>query len=487
MKLTPQQTAFLDACSDTDSLILDSVAGSGKSTTLALGADVIPGTGFATSFSKLTTEDLKKKMPSSFPASTMHSAGLAALKKAWGKVTTDTSANKIYNFVKKEVDKIEGDWKLTNPILRLIDTAQTAGIMPNNERALLPDTRETWEALAEQYDIDFDLQIYTIAHAGLVHSTKVALEEHIVTFNEMLSLPFLFPFRVSQHKTIIVDEAQDLSPIQHALIARMLRQGGRIIGAGDKFQAIYGFRGAMTNSYSEFVEKFSAREMQLSVSFRCPKAVISEAQRLVPHIQSAPSAIEGSVTTHGDIQIANLPRVIICRNNSPLIKLALRLLAQGHPAEIAGKDIGAGLKALTNRVDSRRDSDHTSIGNFLDRLDRWGEKEIARKPKSAGRVADKIAALYAISESCRTLGDIRKKLESLFASPTKMNENGFLLSTIHKCKGLEWPHVAILDPWLMPSKFAEQEWEKQQEHNLSYVAITRAQQTLHYVNSDSIT
>jgi superfamily I DNA/RNA helicase len=68
-----------------------------------------------------------------------------------------------------------------------------------------------------------------------------------------------------------------------------------------------------------------------------------------------------------------------------------------------------------------------------------------------------------------------------------MNENGFLLSTIHKCKGLEWPHVAILDPWLMPSKFAEQEWEKQQEHNLSYVAITRAQQTLHYVNSDSIT
>ena len=55
--------------------------------------------------------------------------------------------------------------------------------------------------------------------------------------------------------------------------------------------------------------------------------------------------------------------------------------------------------------------------------------------------------------------------------------------TVHKAKGLEWRQVAILDPWRMPSKWAITEQDQQQERNIQYVAVTRAMEELHYIDS----
>jgi DNA helicase II / ATP-dependent DNA helicase PcrA len=481
VKLTPQQDAFLVACAEPGSLILDSVAGSGKTTTLALGAAKITGTGLATSFSKETALDLGKAMPSNFPASTIHSAGFSAIKQKLGGARLDKE--KLYKTVSAITSEYEEGWRLTSDVMRLAEQAQTAGIQPENERTLIQDTMENWEALADQYDLEFDETLLRLARATIIESTRQAFEDHLVSFNEMLTLPLFFPMRIEQFPTVIVDEAQDLSPIQHALLARMLRHNGRVIAAGDKAQAIYAFRGAMSDSYSELVSTFGARELQLSVSFRCPQAVVREAQRFVSHIQWAPSAPEGSVTTHADIALRDLSRTIICRNNAPLTRLALRLIIAGHTAQVAGRDIGAGLKSLTKRVDSRRDSDKTRTPEFLDRLLRWQEKEVQRKPRSKPRIQDKVECLSALAGHHRTLGDLRSHLNRLFVKDTKAE---FELRTVHGAKGKEWPDVAILDPHLMPSKWAKQDWEQQQERNLQYVAVTRAKEALHYIYSDQI-
>ena len=59
------------------------------------------------------------------------------------------------------------------------------------------------------------------------------------------------------------------------------------------------------------------------------------------------------------------------------------------------------------------------------------------------------------------------------------------LSTIHKAKGLEWPTVFILDArTLMPSKWAQLPWQKVQERNLQYVAVTRAKLNCFYITSN---
>jgi DNA helicase II / ATP-dependent DNA helicase PcrA len=52
------------------------------------------------------------------------------------------------------------------------------------------------------------------------------------------------------------------------------------------------------------------------------------------------------------------------------------------------------------------------------------------------------------------------------------------LATIHKAKGLEANRVWFLCPSLCPSKWARQDWQKAQERNLIYVAITRAKSEL---------
>jgi superfamily I DNA/RNA helicase len=50
---------------------------------------------------------------------------------------------------------------------------------------------------------------------------------------------------------------------------------------------------------------------------------------------------------------------------------------------------------------------------------------------------------------------------------------------VHKSKGLEWPVVHILGRGdIMPSPRAKQEWQMEQEINLCYVAVTRAQEIL---------
>ena len=61
-------------------------------------------------------------------------------------------------------------------------------------------------------------------------------------------------------------------------------------------------------------------------------------------------------------------------------------------------------------------------------------------------------------------------------------EPQIILATIHKSKGLEWDKVLLYGAEeLIPSKYAVQEWQKEQERNLDYVARTRARKDLVFV------
>ena len=489
MKPSPQQSTFISACAtESSSITLDSVAGSGKTTTLALGSHRLAGQGLSTSFSKSTVTELGKAMSRSFPSRTMHGAGLDACRATLGKCQIDKSNNKVFSFVTEALKETDLSWQASRAILQLVDQAQTAGIVPDHDKFLLTDEPANWEALADQYDIEYNPLIHSIARRALIHSNQQALTNKTLSFNDMLYIPLFYPFRMKQHKTIIVDEAQDLSPIQHALLRKQLRPGGRIIAAGDEHQAIYGFRGAMTNSYDALVSDFNAKRLQLTVSFRCPQAVVQEAQKYVPEMEAAPNAPYGDVIEHQHMEITKLPPTILCRNNAPLVKLALRLLLQGITAEVAGKDIGAGLISLTKRLASGKQSDHMKAEDFFSRIQKWADREIARRPRAKPTVQDKLMVFDALCTHHSTLGAIRHHLTQLYVNPddNRRKPAQHHLTTIHKAKGREWPEVLFLDPHLIPAKWAEQDWELQQEHNLAYVGITRAQQILHYCDSTNI-
>lgn len=203
-----------------------------------------------------------------------------------------------------------------------------------------------------------------------------------------------------------------------------------------------------------------------------------------PLIEPRPDAPEGEVRTlpHYSANLFVPPCAVLCRNTAPLVAFAYGLLTHSVPCHIIGRDIGKGLVDLAKKLGGQDESE------FLSRLSSWADKELikaANDDRSPESIYDKhdamrffldmVASNFSIESLCR-------KIESLFADGDQKNQ--VTLSTIHRAKGLEWPTVFLLDRHLLPSKYAKQLWQRLQERNLLYVAVTRSQYGLYYINSN---
>jgi len=487
--LTPQQVAFIETAAASGSVALDARAGSGKTSSLREWAKANRKGGIATSFSKATVKELAAKMPSRFSAKTMHGLGFQALRSPASGQSRDVKLDndKIFNIVKTLAEEYDYPFDYQAPTRQLVSLAKTYGIQPDDKgpEGITPNEQESWTELADMYDIDANEEVYAFAKEVLTRSNQIALRDGLIDFDDMLYISMIWPHRFPRVPVVLCDEVQDFSALQKHMVKRCLLPGGRVIAAGDDRQAIYAFRGALTDSYSQMVEAFNMQRLPLTVSFRCPREVIREAQKYVPDIEAAPSAIQGSVTWPQQLELDEVPNTVLCRNNAPLIRLALSLLVSGRTVEVAGQDIGRGLVNLTKRI-TKKESMPTD--EFMGRLEKWRDREMERWPKRRARTQDKYLALRALASHHKDLAGVRKHLGKLYPNPNSRDYRPaeVHLTTIHRAKGLEWPEVLFLDPQLLPSKYAKQEFELIQEDNLAYVGVTRAQKHLVYCASDNI-
>ncbi|ADK82589.1 UvrD-helicase domain-containing protein [Sediminispirochaeta smaragdinae] len=80
---------------------------------------------------------------------------------------------------------------------------------------------------------------------------------------------------------IIVDEYQDINPVQYELL-RILTKGAEFCAVGDPNQSIYGFRGGSPEFIRRFAVDFSAAKLfSLSRSYRCPDTVLKASSQLL--------------------------------------------------------------------------------------------------------------------------------------------------------------------------------------------------------------
>jgi superfamily I DNA/RNA helicase len=165
------------------------------------------------------------------------------------------------------------------------------------------------------------------------------------------------------------------------------------------------------------------------------------------------------------------------------MRLALRLLVSGRTVEIAGRDIGQNLIKLTERITKK----NLSCVEFLDRLEKWKERENTKYPRRKHSIQEKATVLGHLARAHKDLDEVRKHLGKLYPDPKSKEYRpaDVHLSTIHKAKGREWPNVLFLDSHLI-GKHATSEQEIQQENNLAYVAVTRAQRELTFITSPQI-
>ena len=231
----------------------------------------------------------------------------------------------------------------------------------------------------------------------------------------------------------------------------------------------------MSSSMKELENRFSCHRMGLSISFRCPKAVIRKAHDRVPHMKWPEWAEEGEVNEKGswDIEKITDGSTIICRNNAPLFRATLDLLKNGRGAKLIGAEIGPGLVKIMKKFGP----EGLTQAQVFDKIAKW-EDEAMKKTRAPGNVADKRECLEVFASAGPTLGAAIAYAEHvLFKSAGTI-----ILLSGHKSKGHEWDNVYHLDPWRIPSKWATIGSESyEQELNCRYVIETRAKKTLNLI------
>jgi ATP-dependent DNA helicase UvrD/PcrA len=296
-----------------------------------------------------------------------------------------------------------------------------------------------------------------------------------VDFDDMIWLPHVLGMRPRGYDMVFVDEVQDENPAQISLFQKARRDGGRIVAVGDDRQSIYGFRGADRRAMARVIDALAAEVMPLSVSYRCARAVVDEARKIVSDIGAAPGAAKGAVrddVTAGELARGAKPGdFVVSRKNAPLLRTCLSLIKNGVPAVVLGRDVGADLDGLVERSRAHR------VDKLLEWVEAWKEKQIQRARASdaeadTSRFEDTAEAIKVLSEGAETIDDVRESIRRLFTDADADHKRVTCMST-HKAKGLEAPRV-----WLLRDTYSTKDTEEQ---NLLYVGITRAEMELYLV------
>jgi DNA polymerase III epsilon subunit-like protein len=210
----------------------------------------------------------------------------------------------------------------------------------------------------------------------------------------------------------------------------------------------------------------------------------------VPEFRALESAERGKVVYREEALLVKdvQPRdMVICRVKAPLVATALELIGDGIPATILGSDIGRALVALAEKVAKQKGFRFEDFDLYLQTYQmKQVSKWIAKGDEArADAVRDECEALRVILESqtIRSLGDLESAVNNIFGDT---EGDVVTLTTAHKSKGLEAKRVFLLKPEKMPLNYPQMHPEAlQQEDNLHYVAITRAQEVLVVLMNDT--
>ena len=491
--LSTQQVAFVNAVHENmrTSFILQALAGTGKTTTLLAACPSEEPT-LALAFNKRIQKELDSKFPASADCMTFNGLG----HRTWTKYLNRRPAvnqNKTYGIVRELLEELDdtAKWKAMSDIMQLVNAAKGCGLVPNvikrkaMVKPLVEDDPEVWYSMCEASDLS-EVAIEP-AKQALITSIERGMKGDI-DFADQLYLPVIFraPFPKGKYLHLIVDEAQDLGPLEHKMVELCLSKKARLIAAGDRHQAIYGWRGAHADSMDRLQYLTEAKEYPLTVTWRCPKAVVEEANKLVPEYSAADSAPDGSVARWGyEWELRDIPcnrqTAILCRNNKHLFVLAMKMIASHIPCRMEGRDIGRNIKKIISKITNDENPDSQTLIGMADTwLHQQKENYLSRGdfPKAA-KVEDQGESIIAVAQACDDTKETLSVIDELFGKDSQ----GITLSTIHKAKGLEWQNVFILNASLIGAR-ATAEWAQEQEQNLHYVAITRAMSNLTYMEMD---
>jgi len=466
---TAEQIHILSLSRTTDtSLMLNAYAGCGKTSTLELIERAVPTKPILyLCFNKKIADEASKRMQSTTTVRTFNSLGHRIWAASLGSKRLTLDPRKSQNLLKGIIDGIprkdQGPlWDCYWEVIHGVALAKALGYIPDGKypsvKRLISGT--AFHAALDEAPDDLTADLID----AVLHRSIQAAYNGNIDYNDQVYMPGLFGGTFPRYPLVLVDEAQDLNPVNHALLEKLIKH--RAIFVGDPWQSIYGFRGAVQSGMAKLAERFSTQAADLSVSFRCPQAIVEAARWRVPNFKWIKEGGHVEVLKQLVPNDMHSSSAVICRNNAPLFKYGLSLIASGHSISIAGSEIGPRLIGIMKKLGPSE----MSSASFISAVNDW----LAEKQDKGSLTAPDLADCMKVFASFgSTLGSAIAHAEHLFAQKSTIR-----LMTIHKAKGLEFPTVYFLDPWLCR--------DTEQDLNCRYVTQTRSMDTLFEINSRDI-
>lgn len=289
----------------------------------------------------------------------------------------------------------------------------------------------------------------------------------------------------------MLDEAQDASIAQQDIISRCFKRNTRLFAFGDRDQTINSWCGSDTDSFEHLQDPTTFRrdavELPLTTNYRCGKKIIEYAKKYTDNnIHAKDDAVDGTVNF--DVSITDISNndMVLCRNIAPLMRLYRQLVSNGQKAYFISEELGKNIILATDCTDS--DSVDGMILEMKNRLiDLWYQIQEINEEDERESANDK--RLVSLLDTIKTMESLPKTVSNryeleLFIKDVFKDEtdDGVMLSTIHRAKGMEADNVFVLCPSLIPSRFARLDWEIEEEQHLLYVMSTRPKISLNFIS-----
>lgn len=426
-------------------------------------------------------------------AGTFHSVMLGVLKQRW----TDTEQRPLT--IVSDRRRVVGD-ALDSSDQRAL-SAIVAEIDWASARAITPDA---YASAARRAHRRPGPSIDQVA-ASYAAYEKLKRRRGVIDFDDVLSHTIRDLRRDSdfadalrwRFRHLLVDEAQDLNPLQHQLVDLLRAQRDDLFLVGDPAQAIFGFNGADPGLLIDVETRFPGVEIvRLPVNHRCTPQIVGtgvhvlratgQPNPLVSH-RGDGAAVELSAADDETDEAAvavkyvlgsdpNLVRsgqiAILTRTRKQLAAFDTALSRAGLPVRRSATAAGSPLQNAVRQA---------AANGSPSRLRGWAH-DIVDAPNPPvdpdadpeWRVAN--AVLNFLRENTRGDGAEFRAWVATTNPFDDANTDGIELLTFHAAKGREWNTVIVtgVESGLMPHKSATTAATKAEEGRLLYVAVTRA-------------
>ncbi|UQX89727.1 UvrD-helicase domain-containing protein [Jatrophihabitans telluris] len=326
-----------------------------------------------------------------------------------------------------------------------------------------------------------------------------------------------------QYRYFVIDEYQDVSPLQQRLLTGWLGDRDDICVVGDANQTIYSFAGARPSYLLDFGERYpQATVVRLERDYRSTPQIVELANGLIsaaggergaPRLRlvgQRPPGPKPTFAEHDD-EVAeatsvasSIKKLLAAGTPAAEIAVLFRINAQSEVYEQALSELGIpyilrGGEKFFERAEIRqavvllRGAARADDGTVplpelvVEVLSSVGWNPEHPPPGGAARERwESLAALrdladqFVAEEPEARLDTFNADLEQRAASQHAPTVQGITLASLHSAKGLEWDAVFLvgLVDGTIPIQHATTPEQQAEERRLLYVGVTRARQRL---------